>query len=178
MTFEMLYSKIHRATVSDANLNYVGSITIDEELMQASNLRVGQKVDIISSVWSAEWTVLTIADAADTNGLWFKVIVWLTNSTIPTGLSVEIKIPVQEWNLLLPLNALNIVDTNTAVAYFWDNANKTIVKQIVTIQAILWQYVEITDMIPMEYSLIVSDISNFNKDLMNISLSGQIYSLN
>ena len=150
------------------------SLTID----QLKFVKVGQKVDIISSVWSAEWTVLTIADAADTNGLWFKVIVWLTNSTIPTGLSVEIKIPVQEWNLLLPLNALNIVDTNTAVAYFWDNVNKTIVKQIVTIQAILWQYVEITDMIPMEYSLIVSDISNFNKDLMNISLSGQIYSLN
>ncbi|OCL94003.1 aspartate 1-decarboxylase [Aliarcobacter thereius] len=48
MTFEMLYSKIHRATVSDANLNYVGSITIDEELMNASNLRVGQKVDIVN----------------------------------------------------------------------------------------------------------------------------------
>ena len=48
MTFEMLYSKIHRATVSDANLNYVGSITIDEELMKASNLRVGQKVDIVN----------------------------------------------------------------------------------------------------------------------------------
>ena len=46
MTFDMLYSKIHRATVSDANLNYVGSITIDEELMQAAALRVGQKVDI------------------------------------------------------------------------------------------------------------------------------------
>ncbi len=48
MTFNMLYSKIHRATVSDANLNYVGSITIDEELMQASALRVGQKVDIVN----------------------------------------------------------------------------------------------------------------------------------
>ena len=33
MTIEMLYSKIHRATVTDANLNYVGSITIDEELL-------------------------------------------------------------------------------------------------------------------------------------------------
>ena len=48
MTFDMLYSNIHRATVSDANLNYVGSITIDEELMQASNLRVRQKVDIVN----------------------------------------------------------------------------------------------------------------------------------
>ncbi|RXJ67016.1 aspartate 1-decarboxylase [Halarcobacter ebronensis] len=48
MTFDMLYSKIHRATVSDANLNYVGSITIDEELMNASKLRVGQKVEIVN----------------------------------------------------------------------------------------------------------------------------------
>jgi aspartate 1-decarboxylase len=48
MTFDMLYSKIHRATVTDANLNYVGSITIDEELMKASKLRVGQKVEIVN----------------------------------------------------------------------------------------------------------------------------------
>ena len=48
MKIEMLYSKIHRATVTDANLNYVGSITIDEELMQEANLLVGQKVDIVN----------------------------------------------------------------------------------------------------------------------------------
>ncbi|NPA87739.1 aspartate 1-decarboxylase [Caminibacter pacificus] len=48
MTIEMLYSKIHRATVTDANLNYVGSITIDEELMEEANLFVGQKVDIVN----------------------------------------------------------------------------------------------------------------------------------
>ncbi|MFC2074522.1 aspartate 1-decarboxylase, partial [Campylobacterota bacterium] len=47
MTMEMLYSKLHRATVTDANLNYVGSITIDEELMQAAKMRVGQKVEIL-----------------------------------------------------------------------------------------------------------------------------------
>ncbi len=47
MLIEMLYSKIHRATVTDANLNYVGSITIDEELMHASGIREGQKVDIL-----------------------------------------------------------------------------------------------------------------------------------
>jgi len=48
MTFDMLYSKIHRATVSDANLNYVGSITIDKDLMEAAKLRVGQKVEIVN----------------------------------------------------------------------------------------------------------------------------------
>ncbi|NPA81737.1 MAG: aspartate 1-decarboxylase [Epsilonproteobacteria bacterium] len=48
MQIEMLYSKIHRATVTDANLNYVGSITIDEELMEKAKLKVGQKVDIVN----------------------------------------------------------------------------------------------------------------------------------
>lgn len=48
MTFDMLYSKIHRATVTDANLNYVGSITVDEDLLDASSLRVGQKVEIVN----------------------------------------------------------------------------------------------------------------------------------
>ena len=48
MIFDMLYSKIHRATVTDANLNYVGSITIDEELLEASSLMVGQKVEIVN----------------------------------------------------------------------------------------------------------------------------------
>ena len=48
MNITMLYSKLHRATVTDANLNYVGSITIDIELMDAANMRVGQKVDIVN----------------------------------------------------------------------------------------------------------------------------------
>ena len=47
MLIEFLYSKIHRATVTDANLDYVGSITIDEELMQKANLKAGQKVEIL-----------------------------------------------------------------------------------------------------------------------------------
>ncbi len=48
MTIDMLYSKIHRAVVTDANLHYVGSITIDEDLLDASNMRVGQKVEIVN----------------------------------------------------------------------------------------------------------------------------------
>ncbi|WP_297600707.1 aspartate 1-decarboxylase [Helicobacter sp. UBA3407] len=48
MNLTMLYSKIHRASVSDANLNYVGSITIDIELMRAAGLQEGQKVDIVN----------------------------------------------------------------------------------------------------------------------------------
>ena len=47
MLLEFLNSKIHRATVTDANLNYVGSITIDETLLKASNIREWQKVEIL-----------------------------------------------------------------------------------------------------------------------------------
>ena len=47
MKLDFLYSKIHRATVTDANLNYVGSITIDETLLKAAKLREWQKVDIL-----------------------------------------------------------------------------------------------------------------------------------
>lgn len=48
MNITMLYSKLHRATVTDANLNYVGSITIDQELLDAADMRVGQKIDIVN----------------------------------------------------------------------------------------------------------------------------------
>jgi aspartate 1-decarboxylase len=49
MWIEILKSKIHRATVTDANLNYEGSITIDEELMEAANLIVHEKVAIVNN---------------------------------------------------------------------------------------------------------------------------------
>lgn len=45
---EILKSKIHRATVTDANLNYVGSITIDEDLMDAANLIEYEKVQVLN----------------------------------------------------------------------------------------------------------------------------------
>lgn len=48
MLLEFLNSKIHRATVSDSNLNYVGSITIDEDVLDAANIKEWQKVDILN----------------------------------------------------------------------------------------------------------------------------------
>lgn len=46
MVLEMLKSKIHRATVVEANVDYVGSITIDEELMEASGIVEYEKVQV------------------------------------------------------------------------------------------------------------------------------------
>ena len=47
MMVEVFHSKIHRVKVTDAKLNYIGSITIDEDLIDAANMVVGQKVQIV-----------------------------------------------------------------------------------------------------------------------------------
>lgn len=48
MQIEVLKSKIHRVTVTEANLNYMGSITIDENLMDAANLLENEKVQVVN----------------------------------------------------------------------------------------------------------------------------------
>lgn len=49
MYIEVLKSKLHRVKVTQANLNYIGSITIDEDLMDAANLIAGEKVQIMDN---------------------------------------------------------------------------------------------------------------------------------
>lgn len=49
MLIQRLKSKIHRVTVTEANLNYVGSITIDEDLMDAAGIIEGEKVQIVNN---------------------------------------------------------------------------------------------------------------------------------
>ncbi|MDD3003407.1 aspartate 1-decarboxylase [Flavobacterium sp.] len=48
MQIEVVKSKIHRVTVTGADLNYIGSITIDEALMEAANIIEGEKVSIVN----------------------------------------------------------------------------------------------------------------------------------
>ncbi|MCB0603188.1 MAG: aspartate 1-decarboxylase [Saprospiraceae bacterium] len=49
MFLQIFKSKIHRARVTEANLNYVGSITIDEALMEAAQLLEGERVQIVNN---------------------------------------------------------------------------------------------------------------------------------
>jgi len=49
MLLTMFKSKLHRATVTEANLNYVGSITIDKTLLDAANILPGEKVQIVNN---------------------------------------------------------------------------------------------------------------------------------
>lgn len=48
MIIEVIKSKIHRATITQADLNYIGSIEIDEDLMDAANLIENEKVDVLN----------------------------------------------------------------------------------------------------------------------------------
>ena len=49
MLVELLKSKIHRVTVTEANLSYIGSITIDTDLIEAANILPGEKVQIVNN---------------------------------------------------------------------------------------------------------------------------------
>jgi aspartate 1-decarboxylase len=48
MEIEVLKSKIHRAIITEANLNYVGSLTLDEDLMDAGNMIGNEKVQVVN----------------------------------------------------------------------------------------------------------------------------------
>ena len=49
MKVQILKSKIHRVKVTDANLDYIGSITIDERLMKAANIIEGEKIQVVNN---------------------------------------------------------------------------------------------------------------------------------
>ena len=65
----MLIGKIHRATVTEADLNYVGSITIDADLLDAADLRPGQPVDVVDVTNGARLTTYVIAGERGRGGV-------------------------------------------------------------------------------------------------------------
>ena len=49
MLLNILKSKLHRVTITEANLDYIGSITIDEDLMDAANIYAGERVQVVDN---------------------------------------------------------------------------------------------------------------------------------
>ncbi|HRI01420.1 MAG TPA: aspartate 1-decarboxylase [Saprospiraceae bacterium] len=66
MFLQFFKSKIHRATVTEANLNYVGSITIDETIMKAANIYEGEKVQIVNNNNGERFETYVIKGEPDT----------------------------------------------------------------------------------------------------------------
>ena len=48
MEIEVLKSKVHRVVITEANLNYIGSLTLDEDLMDAANMIANEKVQVVN----------------------------------------------------------------------------------------------------------------------------------
>ena len=65
MILEMLQAKIHRAVVSNADLNYIGSITIDETLLKAAGILPHQKVQVLDINNGARFETYTLAGEPD-----------------------------------------------------------------------------------------------------------------
>ncbi len=65
----MFHAKIHRATVTEANLNYVGSVTIDQDLLDAAGILPGELVSIIDITNGARLETYTIAGQRGTRVL-------------------------------------------------------------------------------------------------------------
>ncbi len=61
MLYTMMHGKIHRATITEANLEYVGSITIDQDLLDAAGILPGEKVQIVNNNNGARLETYTIA---------------------------------------------------------------------------------------------------------------------
>ena len=61
MLIEMMKSKIHRVTVTEANLNYIGSITIDQDLLDAANILEGERVYIVNNNNGERFDTYTIS---------------------------------------------------------------------------------------------------------------------
>ena len=69
MHIQILKSKIHRVRVTQADLNYIGSITIDEALMNASNIIEGEKVQIVNINNGERFETYVIKGAANSGNI-------------------------------------------------------------------------------------------------------------
>ena len=61
MLYTIMHGKIHRATVTEANLEYMGSVTIDSELMEMAGILPGERVQIVDNNNGARLETYTIA---------------------------------------------------------------------------------------------------------------------
>ncbi len=65
MLLQICKAKLHRLTVTDADLNYVGSITLDQSLLSAANIRPFEMVQITSLATGVRWSTYVIPAPAD-----------------------------------------------------------------------------------------------------------------
>lgn len=114
MTMEMLKGKIHRATVVQAELNYVGSITVDQDLLDASGILEYEKVQIVDIDNGSRFETYTIAGEAGSGMI-------CLNGAAARCVSVGDKIIIMSYAQMTPEEVKNDYHPNVV---FVDENNK------------------------------------------------------
>ena len=114
MTVEMLKGKIHRATVVQAELNYVGSITVDQDLLDASGILEYEKVQIVDIDNGSRFETYTIAGEAGSGLI-------CLNGAAARCVSVGDKIIIMSYAQMTPEEVKNDYHPNVV---FVDENNK------------------------------------------------------
>ncbi|MDO4515575.1 aspartate 1-decarboxylase [Evtepia sp.] len=114
MTIEMLKGKIHRATVVQAELNYVGSITVDQDLLDASGILEYEKVQIVDIDNGSRFETYTIAGEAGSGMI-------CLNGAAARCVSVGDKIIIMSYAQMTPEEVKNDYHPNVV---FVDENNK------------------------------------------------------
>ncbi|MBQ2642578.1 MAG: aspartate 1-decarboxylase [Eubacterium sp.] len=113
MVLEMLKSKIHRATVVEANVDYVGSITIDEELMEASGIVEYEKVQVADVDNGERFDTYVIAGEAGSGMI-------CVNGAAAHKVNLGDKVIIMSYAQMTPEE----VETNPPRVVFVDDENK------------------------------------------------------
>ena len=113
MTMEMLKGKIHRATVVQAELNYVGSITVDQDLLDASGILEYEKVQIVDIDNGSRFETYTIAGERGSGMI-------CLNGAAARCVSVGDKVIIMCYALMTPEEA----DANPPRVVFVDEENR------------------------------------------------------
>ena len=126
MQYTMMHGKIHRATVTEANLEYVGSITIDEDLLDAAGILPGEKVQIVNNNNGARLETYTIAGKRQ------SCVICLNGAAARCALKGDIVIIIayaqmdeKEARALQPKVVL-VDEQNKIVKNFTEKANATV----------------------------------------------------
>jgi len=123
-------------------------------------ITVWQTVVVSNEFQTGNAVIETIARVADKDGT-FKLVIALRDDIFSVGSFVDVEIPLYEGNIMIPINAVNIVDANRGQIYLWDGSK--IINQSVTLGQIFGIMVAITDPIQPWMMLITSDIENYDE---------------
>lgn len=122
-------------------------------------LTKGQQVSISNEFQTGSATIDTISPIA--NKQWnYTIIISLKNNNFSVGSFVDVAIPLYKWMIMIPLNAVNIVDINRGQINLWDGTS--VIQRTVWLGWVYGNMIQVQDMIEAGLMLITSDVNNYD----------------